>query len=208
MTREEYYALEQGSEEWFQARLGKVTGSRITDVMNKGAGRRAYMTQLVQERLLGKPHKIPETHAMRRGKELEPFARVEYEVREKHRVTTVGFAPHPEIEMSGASPDGLIGKNGNLEIKCPLHHNHIDKLLTKSVAWDHRLQMQFTMACTGAKWCDYVVYDPDWPPALQIIVIRVRRDKALVYDIEKSVRKFLAETDELEKELRKRMEET
>lgn len=201
----------QGSAEWHQARCGKVTASRIADVMAKtktgyGASRANYMAELVAERLSGSPAEGFTNSAMAWGTEQEPEARRAYEFWRNVEVQEVGFVPHPKIAASGASPDGLVGKDGLVEIKCPNTATHLETLLGSAADRKYVLQMQWQMACTGRAWCDFVSFDPRLPAAYQIYVYRVTADVALQAEIDAEVRKFLEELDAKVDELRKRFE--
>lgn len=190
--------LEQRSEEWHQIRLGKVTASRIGDLTAKtrsgwGASRKNYMAQLTAERLTGIPASTFTNAAMQWGTDTEPFAREAYEIATGELVEEIGFVLHPDIEHSGASPDGLVGDQGLLEIKCPNTATHIDTLLAPSIDKKYQQQMQWQMACTGREWCDFVSFDPRMPPALQMFKVRVIRDEKAIAELEVMVRDFLAE---------------
>jgi len=190
--------MEQKSEEWFKARLGKVTASRVADVIAKtktgySASRENYMAQLVVERLTNTQAESFTNAAMQWGTDQEPFARAAYEVQQNVLVDETGLVDHPTIEMAGASPDGLVGEDGLVEIKCPNTATHIDTLLTQTVPAKYITQMQFQMACTGRQWCDFVSFDPRMPPKAQIFVKRVPRDDAFIKEIESEIKKFLAE---------------
>jgi len=189
---------EQRTEEWFAARLGKVTASRVNDVMAKtktgySASRDSYMTQLVLERITQTKAEGFTSQAMQWGVEQEPFARAAYEAAQGVMVEEVGFVPHPTIEWAGASPDGLVGDDGLVEIKCPNTATMIETLLSQKVPGKYFTQMQFQLACTGRKWCDYVVFDPRMPAKAQLFVKRVDRDDAYIAEIEAEIVKFLAE---------------
>ncbi len=196
--------LEQRSPEWFAIRIGCVTASRIGDMMAKtktgwGASRKNYRTELVYERITGKawPQRIP-TEAMQRGTDLEAEARGEYAKRVKFidgwTVEKVGFCLHPSIPLSGASPDGIVGNEGLLEIKCPNLATHLDTIERGSVL-DYLLQCQWQMACTGRQWVDFCSYDPRW--ALQPLFIkRIKRDTDKIAELETEVMAFSAEVDE------------
>ena len=191
---------EQGSADWFAARLGKVTASRVSDVIAKtksgwSASRANYMAQLVAERLTGQPQESYSNAAMQWGIEQEPLARAAYEFRTDATVTPAWFIEHPKIAMSGASPDGLIGDVGLVEIKCPTTATHIETLIGKSTPDKYLAQMQWQMACTGAKWCDFVSFDPRLPEAMRLFVSRVHRDDERIKELEKDVLAFLAELD-------------
>lgn len=190
--------LEQRSEEWHQVRLGKVTASRIADLTAKtrsgwGASRKNYMAQLTAERLTGIPASTFTNAAMQWGTDTEPFAREAYEIATGELVEEVGFVLHPSVEQSGASPDGLVGDLGLLEIKAPNTATHIETLLTQKVDKRYMVQMYWQMACTGRQWVDFVSFDPRMPPALQMFKVRVMRDEKVIAELEGMVRDFLAE---------------
>ncbi len=200
--------IEQGTEAWVQARLGRVTASRIADVVVKtktgwGAGRFNYMADLIVERLTGVAVEGFKSAAMQYGTETEPQARIFYELLEGVNVAPGGFVFHPRIEMAGASPDGLVGADGLVEIKCPLTKTHIDTLLGGSVDGTYVKQMQWQMACTGRSWCDFVSFDPRLPEHMRLFVRRVARDEATIADLEKEVVAFLAELADKEERLRR-----
>jgi putative phage-type endonuclease len=188
----------QGSEEWLAVRVGKVTASRVADVVAKtktgwGASRANYMAELIAERLTGEPAERFTNAAMKWGTEQEPDARVAYEFRVDAEVVQVGFVPHPAIPMTGASPDGLVGEDGLVEIKCPNTATHIDTLLSQTVPGKYVTQMMWQMACTDRQWCDFVSYDPRMPEHMRLFVKRVHRDHAVIANLEMDVAGFLAE---------------
>lgn len=192
--------MEQGSPEWFAARLGKVTASRVCDVVAKtktgwGASRTNYMAELIAERLTETQTEGFTNAAMRHGTETEPEARTAYEFQVDVDVVQVGFVDHPTIAMTGASPDGLVGDGGLVEIKCPQVATHIDTLLGGSVPGKHLTQIQWQLACTGRAWCDFVSYDPRLPENMRLFIRRVNRDDVAIAGLERDVREFLAETD-------------
>jgi putative phage-type endonuclease len=191
----------QGTDEWFEARIGKVTASRVADVLAKtktgySTTRDNYMAQLVCERLTGQKGESFTNAAMQHGTETEPLARISYEVAQNVLVDEVGFVPHPTIEMAGASPDGLVGDDGLLEIKCPNTATHIETLLSETVPTKYFTQMQFQMASTGRKWTDFVSFDNRLPTELQLFVKRVPRDEMYIKLIEGEIVQFLAELDD------------
>ena len=193
--------VEQRSNEWFALRLGKVTASRVADLMAKtktgySATRENYMAQLVVERISNSQAESFTNAAMQWGTDQEPYARAEYEATQGAMVEECGFVSHPTIEMAGASPDGLVGDDGLIEIKCPNTATMIDVLLTGTVASKYNIQMQFQMACTGRQWCDYVVFDPRMPAKAQMFIKRVARDEAFIAEMEAEVTKFLGEVAE------------
>ena len=192
--------MEQGSDSWFQVRIGKVTASRVADVIAKtktgySATRDNYMAQLVCERLTNQKGESFSNAAMQHGTDTEPLARAAYEAFQDILVDEVGFVPHPSIIMAGASPDGLVGDDGLLEIKCPNTATHIETLLSQSVPGKYNTQMQFQMACTGRQWCDFVSFDNRLPNELQLFVKRVPRDNDFIKQMEDEVVKFLNELD-------------
>ena len=193
--------MDQGSESWFQIRIGKVTASRVADVLAKtksgySASRDNYMAQLVCERLTGQKAEGFTNAAMQHGTETEPLARAAYEALKDVLVDEVGFVPHPTIQMAGASPDGLVEQDGLLEIKCPNTATHIDTLLSDSVPTKYFTQMQFQLACTGRKWCDFVSFDNRLPEELQLFVKRVPRDETYIKLMEAEIVQFIAELDD------------
>lgn len=190
----------QGSPEWYAARIGKATASRISDIVARtktgwGASRKNYAAELIAERLTGNPTEGYTNAAMQWGKDTEPQARAAYEFFRDATVVEVGFIDHPTIKMSGASPDGLIDDDGLVELKCPSTATHIETLLTKDIPGKYVIQMQWQMACSGRRWNDYVSFDPRMPANLQLFVQRVPRDDAQIVALEKDVRDFLAEID-------------
>jgi len=189
--------MQQGTDEWFAARLGKVTASRAADVMTKkGSAARANLSaQLVLERLTNTKGESFSSAAMQWGVDQEPFARAAYEAHSGVWVDTVGFVQHPTIELAGASPDGLVGHDGLVEIKCPNTAAMIDTLLTGKVPSNYSTQMQMQMACTGRAWCDYAVFDSRMPVKAQLFVKRVQRDQKYIDDLNKEIIAFLAEVE-------------
>jgi putative phage-type endonuclease len=192
--------IEQGTPEWHALRAGKVTASRISDMLARtktgwGASRANYAAQLVAERLTGTVQETFTTSAMQWGIATEPEARAVYEFFRDAKVERVGFVNHPRIAMSGASPDGRVGDAGLVEIKCPLTATHIETLLAGSVPGKYVLQMQWQMACDGRQWCDFVSYDPRMPEDMRLFVRRVSRDDAKIAEIEAEVVAFLADVD-------------
>ena len=190
----------QGSPEWFALRVGKVTASRVADVIAKtktgwGASRANYMAELIAERLTGEPAEKYTNAAMAWGTEKEPDARAAYEFFRDAHVVEVAFINHPVIGMTGASPDGFVGDHGLVEIKCPNTATHLDTLLSQSIPGRYVTQMLWQMACTGRQWCDFVSYDPRLPEAMSLFVKRVERDDKEIADLEAKVAEFLGELD-------------
>ena len=190
--------MEQRTEEWFQARLGKVTASRVADVLAKiksgeSASRRNYKIQLVSERLTGEKQETYINQAMQDGIDREFYARERY-VQQFGEVEEVGFVKHPTLE-AGASPDGMVGEDGILEIKCPMGSTHTETLMTQDVPIRYVPQIQFQLLVTGRKWCDFVSYNPMFPEHLQVFVKRVEADLVYQKELESEVKQFLSEVD-------------
>jgi putative phage-type endonuclease len=192
--------MEQRSEEWFQARLGKVTASRVADVLAKiksgeSASRRNYKIQLVSERLTGEKQETYINQAMQDGIDREQFARDRY-VQQFGEVEEVGFVKHPTLE-AGASPDGMVGDDGIIEIKCPMGSTHTETLMTQDIPSKYVPQVQFQLLVTGRKWCDFVSYNPMFPEHLQVFVKRIEADPVYQKELESEVTKFLEEVDDV-----------
>ena len=192
--------MEQRSTEWFAARLGKVTASRVADVIAKtktgySTSRDNYMAQLVCERMTGTQAESYNNTAMQWGTDQEPLARAAYEAAKNVLVDEIGFVIHPTIVNAGASPDGLVGDDGLIEIKCPNTATHIDTVLTDKVPAKYITQMQWQMATTGRKWCDFVSFDPRMPEGLQLFIQRVDFDAEYVKMLEAEITGFLAELE-------------
>jgi putative phage-type endonuclease len=191
----------QGTEEWFAARAGKVTASRIADVLatiksGESASRKNYRAQLVCERLTGMIEETFSNSHMERGTALEPYAREAYELQTGSIVEQVGFIDHPIIQMSGASPDGLVGSDGSIEIKCPTRANHIEYILGKEPPSKYKPQMTWQMLCAERQWVDFVSYCPEMPANLQLFVVRFVPEAEYSVTVAQEVIKFLAEVDE------------
>jgi len=196
---------DQRSAEWFAQRLGKVTASALYQVMTKGGGatRKNYMMKLLCERLTGTSEEFYTNAAMQRGTDLEPVARSAYEVDKGVMVIETGSVDHPSIEGFSASPDGLVGDDGLVEIKCPNTGTHVDLLQGGKIDKKYIWQMQAQMACTGRKWCDFVSFDDRLPERLQYMCVRVEFDLAAQREMATEVTKFLAELEELQQSLSK-----
>jgi putative phage-type endonuclease len=191
--------MEQRTEEWFAARCGKVTASRVADIIAKtktgaSASRDNYLAQLVCERMTGKPAESYSNLAMQWGTDTEPFARAAYEARMDLLVTEVGFIDHPWITMSGASPDGLANE-GMVEIKCPNTATHIDTLLSQTVPAKYITQMMWQMACADRPWCDFISFDPRLPERHQLFIKRINYDPEIINMLENSIIQFLGDVD-------------
>ncbi len=203
---------EQRTDEWFQQRLGKVTASNLHKVLAKtktgyGADRGHYMTQLVLERITGNRADGYTSAAIQWGIEQEQFARAAYEAYRGVLVEEVGFITHPNIAMAGASPDGLV-EGGMVEIKCPESKTFLEVMLSNNpVESKYFAQMQWQMRCADRPWCDYVVFDPRFPPKAQLFIVRVNRDDRWIEEAETEVKKFLAEVEEKVQALKQKIGE-
>jgi len=196
------------NEAWLAQRIAKVTASRISDVIAKtktgvSTSRQNYLIQIVTERLTGKKADSGfVSQAMLDGIERESAARELYMRTRGVSVTEVGFFDHPIIKNSGASPDGAVNAEedgkyaGLIEIKCPIETTHTNTLMSKSVPSKYIPQMQWQLACTGAKWVDFVSYNPNFPEELQLFVARVDRDDTYIGELEAEVIKFLDEVEQ------------
>ena len=196
----------QGTPEWLAARAGKVTASMISAVLMKPetAGFRDYQAQLVAEILTGKPQGSDYTNAaMQFGTETEPLARSAYEAETGFSVDEVGLCIHPTIERAGASPDGLVGNSGLVEIKCPKVGTHLAYLIAGVVPAGYKNQMMWQMACTGLDWCDFVSFRPDLPEHLQLFIVRFKRDSEKILELETAVISFLSTVDAMLAKLKK-----
>lgn len=204
--------MEQGTPEWLAARAGKVTASRVSDVVARtksgySASRANYMAELICERLTGARTDSFVSSSMAWGTSTEPEARTAYQLQTGSIVEQVGFVEHPSIPMAGASPDGLVDDTGLLEIKCPNTATHIDTLLSDVHPAKYYDQMQWQMACTGRQWCDFVSYDPRMPERMRLAIRLVPRDDERISVLEAEVIKFLKELDENLAELNSRYSE-
>jgi len=196
----------QGTPEWLAARAGRVTASMISNVLMKPetAGFRDYQAQLVAEILTGKPQGSDYTNIhMQFGSETEPLARSAYEAETGFSVDEVGLCIHPTIERAGASPDGLVGNSGLVEIKCPKVATHLAYLIAGVVPAGYKNQMMWQMACTGLDWCDFVSFRPDLPEHLQLFIVRFKRESAKILELETAVISFLSTVDAMLAKLKK-----
>jgi putative phage-type endonuclease len=209
--------MQQGSDEWHAARCGKVTASRVHDIVattKSGgftAGRKNYLAELVTERLTGQPAPSYQSAAMAYGTECEPEARFAYAIAQGIELEEVGFVHHPVISDAGCSPDGLIGDDGLVEIKCPNTATHIETLLGAKIDLAYIHQIQFQLACTGRQWCDFVSYDRRLPElrnkdgeTMQLKIIRVPRDEKIIAKLEVEATLFLNDVAATVDLLRKR----
>ena len=195
--------IEQRSEQWFAARCGSLGASQIADAISKSKDGKAFgstsanlRAKLVVERLTGIQEDSFKTAAIQHGIDSEEAARLAYEAHTGAFVTEVGLYKHPAIEGTHASPDGLVGDDGLIEIKCPNSATHIDTLKTEKVPTKYLYQMQWQMRCTDRKWCDYVSFDPRLPENLRLFVKRIPRDDALLAKLEAEVMLFLKGVDD------------
>lgn len=201
----------QRTEEWYRQRLGKLTGSRVADMLARtksgwSTSRANYLAELVLERITGKRADAYVSPAMQRGTDLEESARIAYEFRTNATIEPVGFVDHPTIPMSGASPDGLIGADGLVEFKCPNSATHMDTLSAGTVPDKYVLQIQWQMACTGRAWCDFVSFDPRFPEAMTLFIQRVERDDKRIAEIENQAVLFLNDVEAQVRLLKQRYE--
>jgi putative phage-type endonuclease len=200
--------MEQRTDEWKQARVGKVTASRVADIISKtksgySASRENYLYELLAERLTGQPYGTGYTSsAMQWGTEQEMFARGVYEMKTGEMVQEVGFIEHPDIPMFGASPDGLVGADGMVEIKCPETKTHLQYYSSKIIPKKYKTQMTVQMMCTGRIWCDFASYDPRLPDNLQMVIIPYGLDEEFALEIRAEVKRFLRELETLEEKYR------
>ena len=177
--------IEQGSDAWFLMKLGKISGSRISDVLTEGRSgnesltKKKYKNELIRERLTGKRIPSYKTPLMARGIELEPLARAFYEHTYQLMVDQVPFVDHLTIAMAGCSPDGLVGTDGLLEIKCPSPENHVGHLLENGQALikTYYDQVQWQLVVTQRAWCDLISFDPEMPDHLKMFVVRILVDQ-------------------------------
>ncbi len=193
--------MDQRSPEWFSARAGKVTASCIYKVMARtktgfGADRANYHAQLVAERLTGVTAESFSNAAMAWGTDTEPQARAMYSLEADAPIIEVGFIDHPAIVFAGASPDGLVGERGLVEIKCPNTATHISTLTGAGIDRKYLYQMQWQMACCEREWCDFASFDPRLPHEMQMHVRRVERDDTLIAELETEIAAFLADVAE------------
>jgi putative phage-type endonuclease len=191
----------QKSGDWLRARAGRVTASQMSKVIAKlknggeAAPRFNYRWQIVAELLTGAVHESYVSPEMEWGTETEALARAAYEIEHDCDIEQVGLVLHPENERMGASPDGLIGDKGCIEIKCPKSATHLQYLYAKVCPEEYIPQVQWVMACTERAWCDFVSFDPRVPKKLQMLTVRVPRDEAYIQCLYLEAQQFLAEVD-------------
>jgi putative phage-type endonuclease len=195
--------MEQGTEEWKLARLGKVTASRVSAARaKKGTATRAdYIADIITERLTGSPIESYTNAYMEWGTANEPLARAAYEIKTGIWVEQVGIVNHPTIPNFAASPDGLVWTDGLLEIKCPKTSTHLSWMMKGEPPSEHKHQMLAQLACTGREWVDFVSFDPRLPEHLQLFVVRFQPERKDIEDLEQDVMTFLAEVDTMQRKL-------
>lgn len=202
---------EQGSAEWLQLRAGKITASRIGDVMytlkagGPSADKIKYSLELIAERLTQRAEEHYVSKDMENGTEWEPFARTAYELERDVMCDMVGFVLHPTLDFYGASPDGLVGTDGMIEIKCPRTTTHLKWLMAGVVPEEHEPQMSAGMACCERQWCDFVSYCPWMPDGLKTFIVRMERDEARILEIEQEVIRFNISIDSVIEQLMQRV---
>jgi putative phage-type endonuclease len=210
MTTISTEALIQGSDEWFKARMGKITASKLSDLMRKTKyGESTYKTrlrmELAIERLTGKsasPNFM--NQAMQDGVEREPDARTLFEAVTGKEVALCGSFDHPDVVNTSASPDGLIrGEDAVLELKCPTHVTHAKNLLSETMPKNYEYQVQWQIACTESEYAYFASYHPDFPKELRLKWVKVLRDNIMILDLEDAVKKFDVEVEELILKLKK-----
>ena len=198
-TTEDRIAVEQGTPEWHELRRGKVTASRVADILAKtktgpSASRQNYLIELALQRTTKTIEPSYTNAAMEWGTATEPQARVAYEVATHNFVDQVAFIDHPTIKGFGCSPDGVVGE-GLIEIKCPNSATHWEYFKAKQPPKKYFIQMQAQMACTGAKWCDFVSFDPRMPERSQLLIVNVPRDPEFILYMETEIKQFLDEVE-------------
>ena len=194
--------MDQRSIEWHQARLGHATGSRASDILagKDTQARKGYITQLVTERLTGQSQDFYTNSDMQRGIDVEPVARAAYQASHE-LVDEVGFIKHPTILWFGASPDGLVGSDGLVEIKCPRSTTHLEYIQAKKPPAKYIPQMLAQLSCTGRKWVDFVSFDNRFPEHLQLFVVRFEPSAEELEKFESKVKEFLSEVNNLMEQL-------
>ena len=210
-TTEDRIAVQQGTPEWHQLRLGKVTASRVADILAKtktgpSASRGNYLIELALQRVTKTIEESYTNAAMEWGTQTEPQARVAYEVKTGNFVDQVPFVDHPTIAGFGCSPDGLVGDSGLIEIKCPNSATHWSYIKANEPPNKYFIQMQAQMAVTGAKWCDFVSFDPRMPERSQLLIVSVPRDSEFILFMETEIKQFLSEVDKEVQLMEKRNE--
>jgi putative phage-type endonuclease len=194
-------SIQQGSKEWLELRLGKVTASRVADILAKtktgaSASRQNYLIELAIQRVTNSIEESYTSSDMQWGKDNEAQARVAYEVRSGNFVDQIPFVDHPVIANFGCSPDGLVDNDGLIEIKCPKSATHWEYVKAGKPPQKYIIQMQTQMACTNRNWCDFVSFDPRFPERSKLFVVRIPRDDKFINEVlEPEVIQFLNEVE-------------
>ena len=196
-----YREVEQGSDSWLELRKGKVTASRVADVLAKtktgvSASRANYMIELALQRVTGVIEPSFMNDAMQHGKDNEQTARTAFEVAHNVFVDQVAFVDHPTIKDFGCSPDGLINADGIVEIKNPNSSTHWATIKANEIPNKYYIQMMAQLSCTGREWNDYVSFDSRFPDRSQLFVKRLHRDDKYIAEMESEIVKFLDEVNE------------
>jgi len=199
-TTEDRVAVEQGTDAWHQLRLGKVTASRVADILAKtktgpSASRQNYLIELALQRTTGIIQESYTNASMEWGVQNEGNARVLYEITTNNFVDRIAFIDHPSIKWFGCSPDGLVSNGGLVEIKCPNSTTHWEYFKYNRPPTKYVIQMQAQLAVTGRDWCDFVSFDPRMPDRSQLLVVRVDRDEAFIAEMEAEIKQFLSEVE-------------
>jgi putative phage-type endonuclease len=193
----------QGDPTWLHERTGRVTASRVADVVTKlkngkySAARETYKMELLTEVLTGRAAEHYVSAEMQFGIENESLARTSFEIDRDVDVKLVGLVIHPTIERASASPDGYVGESGLVEFKCPNTSTHLRYLIDGEIPEDYKFQMLWQMACTGREYCDWVSYDPRLPQDFALFVKRLHRDDAVIAEMEREVQQFVGELNSL-----------
>lgn len=188
--------LEQGSDAWFSARLGVPTASRFKDIVtpakgDKSASSKAYMYELIAERLIKDREKFFKSEWMERGNEIEPLARASYEFINEVEVKQVGMIFNDEMTI-GISPDGLIGEDGGLEIKCPKASTLVKYMLDGGLPLEYKPQVMGSLLISGREWWDFLAFHPD----MELYKFRVYRDEEYISKMEKHLTSFVEDLEE------------
>ena len=199
-TEDRVACVQQGTPEWHQLRLGKVTASRVADILAKtktgpSASRNNYLIELALQRVTKTIEESYTNGAMEWGTQTEPQARVAYEVATGNFVDQIAFVNHPTIAGFGCSPDGLVANDGLIEIKCPNSATHWSYIKANKPPEKYIIQMQAQMAVTKAKWCDFVSFDPRMPERSQLLIVRIPRDPEFILFMEAEINQFLSEVE-------------
>jgi putative phage-type endonuclease len=200
--------VEQNTPEWLQARCGRITASRVRDVLNwlksgkESEKRASYRVEILSERLTGRMESKNVNAEMQWGIDNEAAARFAYEQFIRAEVKRIGFVIHPSMDFFGASPDGLVGEDGGIEIKCPKTSTHLEWMFDGIIPDEHRYQMVAGICCTERKWWDFVSYDPRLPRHLRLFIVRMQRDESEVAKVEQEVLRFNEEVESMMKSLK------